>query len=189
MNAITHLQLYAPEHGKGIISLNEALIAGWALVREHAGSISITNTGSQLIFILAGEPLIGQWQTRSSILVPSESSLFIPRSFLNKKPAEDLKHGYPPWQEGCLGLLSSETLEILPTPQIAAQLWPTVLTRHKQALNLEITSGILKRLDTLKIEPCPTVGEGEAFAISGVQLEGRALVFQGNLVHLYLAQR
>jgi hypothetical protein len=70
------------------LTLDEALSSGWAQITEvsEAGSVPelrVVNRGSQPVFILDGEELIGAKQNRVvnlSLLVPAMSSLTIPVS-------------------------------------------------------------------------------------------------------------
>lgn len=172
-----------------ILSQQEALTGGHLLIREKAGLVTISNSGSQPALLLAGEPLIGEWQTRETLLAPPNFALYLSPGYLTKVKLPKSNKVHPPWQEGCIGLASSKILEILPTPHLAAQLWPILVA--KQAQDLIFTSAekdFLAQLGTLQIEQCFTVGAGEAYCLSGSRLKGRALVFGGQLVHLYLAK-
>lgn len=77
-----------PADPRAPLTLDEALSSGWAHVTEVSESGSVpelrfVNKGTQPVFILDGEELLGAKQNRSvnlSLLVPSASSLTIPVS-------------------------------------------------------------------------------------------------------------
>jgi hypothetical protein len=94
------------------------------------GLVSVANKGFQPAMLLAGEPLIGQWQTRETLLALPNLVLFIPLEFLSEASHMNYTIKNPTWQEGSIGLLSLNTLEILPTPSFAAQLWPILLAKQ-----------------------------------------------------------
>jgi hypothetical protein len=173
-----------------ISSLTEALLAGKSIIREKAGLVTVTNTGSQPIVILAGEPLIEPWHMRVTLLAPSGFVLFIPPSYLAKNltsDAEMVSLKKTPWQAGAAGLVTPGSLEVLPTPGLAAQYWPLFLAKQE---NFVIEKGtvedFLAQLDNLTITPLSTVGAGAAFSLWGTNLRGRALLNRNQLVHLYM---
>ena len=173
-----------------ISSLTEALLAGKSIIREKAGLVTVTNTGSQPILILAGEPLIEPWHMRVTLLAPSDFVLFIPPSHLANNVALNadlVSLKKPPWQAGAAGLVTSRALEILPTPGLAAQYWPLLLAKQENFVTDKGTvEDFLAQLDNLTITPLSTVGAGAAFSLWGTNLRGRALLNRNQLVHLYM---